>query len=154
MDHHHYMSEMINGHLNDDTKYKIIPPNMHNSALYQRNIKFLKLYRKYRLQLKREHQIYFDRSLAPEKIKSLKVAQAKGLPKVHKPIKPPSKIPPLRMVITIVNTIAAVFSNYADYILKPFMKKLPSYIKDSNQLRESLHNNSQMASNPEINYFP
>ena len=49
------------------------------------------------------------------------IAHFYRLPKIHKPKSKNRGIPPLRPVVTIVDTIDSIFGNYIDYKLKPIM---------------------------------
>ena len=62
-----YIHEMLSSHLMKYSNYELIPTNKHDTALLQRNIKFLQLFATYRMELIQEGKIYFERALDPPK---------------------------------------------------------------------------------------
>ena len=149
-----YIKSLLANHFNTTKNYKFIPQQKHQEILLQRDFKFLKLYKRYHLLLPRVEQVYFDRSLAPEKIQKLKIGCAYGLPKVHKPMDKKFNLPPFRLVVALNNTIDSIFSNYVDYKLKPIMKNhVPTYIPDSDALRDSLQNTFPYGTPPTDSLF-
>lgn len=64
----------------------------------------------------------------------LRIPQFYGMPKVHK-----NKLPvPLRPVISQCGSLSAIISTFIDYLLQPLTKFIPSYIKDSTALLNTI----------------
>ena len=70
--------------------------------------------------------------------KKLCIAQAYGMPKVHKGEEPC----PFRVIISQVERLLAISYTYLDVQLQQFKKTIPSYIKDSHDV--SMHPNQHM----------
>ena len=76
------------------------------------------------------HNEYYDKwvmkALTP---KDPKAGRMYGLLKDHKEVKPGSKIPGLRPVVSGSGSNTEQISSFLDYHLKPMVKKLNSYIE-------------------------
>ena len=130
-----YIDQVLKEHLLQKQNYEQLSPESATIALQKQRASFVSIYEKYKHTLPtRAEDTYFSRAMTPEYLNSTRVPQFYGTFKVHKPGKK------TRPVISCVNSIPEIFSKWIDHHLKTLVDSnlLPTYMKDSEQLQQSL----------------
>jgi hypothetical protein len=129
-----YIQQALEEHLLQKLNYEQLSSETATTELQKQRDDFIAIHDKYchTLPTKAE-ETYFKRALSDDHLNRTRVPQFYGMFKVHKPDKK------MRPVISCVNSIPEIFSKWIDHHLKIVVKTLlPTYMKDSIQLQQSL----------------
>jgi hypothetical protein len=130
-----YIKQVLEEHLHQKQNYEQLSPESATRELQKQRASFLAIYEKYKHTLPtKAEETYFSRAMTDEYLNSTRVPQFYGTFKVHKLEKK------MRPVISCVNSIPEIFSKWIDHHLKTLVTSnlLPTYMKDSEQLQQSL----------------
>ena len=130
-----YIEQVLKEHLLQQKNYERLSPEIAKIELQKQRTAFLSVYTKYKHTLPTKAEAtYFSRAMTEEYLNATRVPQFYGTFKVHKPDKK------MRPVISCVNSIPEIFSKWIDHHLKTLVESnlLPTYMKDSRQLQQSL----------------
>ena len=70
-------------------------------------------------------------------IKSHRIPQFYGIPKIHKKF---IKLPPIRPIVSHSNSLLSHTAQFIDHVLQPLAQSYPDYLKNSNSLIKTLNN--------------
>lgn len=125
-----YIQNVLNEHLLDSNTYMNLTKEEGIRELEMLKASLNSTLIEHRLSLSPNETSYFSRSLALSK----RIPQFYGMPKVHK-----NKTPiPFRPVISQCGSLSAIISTFIDYLLQPLTASIPSYIKDSTDLLNTI----------------
>jgi hypothetical protein len=135
-----YINAMLSQHLLRQTTFEQINATDIYEALTKQQNNFTACYEKHReaIMYSDAQSTYFERAMTQEHLMKTRVPQLYGTPKAHKNMTP-NNVPHFRPVQSCVNSLPEIFSKMVSHHLQHLVQnELPTYIRDSKHLRNSL----------------